>query len=405
MTMKRVSFIALSSILANTSANGFAFIQPSLCIQRFKSRSGSIVILPESSTILYATKKNKNRKQGKNRRSNNSNDSGSGFGSNDAKTNTATKTEVPSASVSVSKPSLLAEQEQQPRGIRAIREISTEPLIFTIDEFVSPETCIALKQQTDEEARLNFASLVASELFGGQWGANDGLRFNKSSSSDANNVNDEKSVGFSRFPEGLHVDINNGSIYRSVTLILYLNDVPVECGGATAFPLAGVEDGDLLLEAFTRLLKKGVGHTRGRAPEEGSPSSSNSNNGEYGVLLPSQEADALLLEEQQQTSSRRGVRVAPQAGRLCIFFSRTADGEIDPRSWHAGERLIGQVGDDHTVTEKQILTLFKEVSYGASIQHPEEYDTTSFENYLAPQIAAQREALQALARSHASYFL
>jgi len=203
------------------------------------------------------------------------------------------------------------------------------------------------------------------------------------------------------------VDTNNGSIYRSVTLILYLNDVPVECGGATVFPLAGMEDGDSLLEASTRLLKGGIGHTRGRASEEGSPKGEDG-----GVLLPSQEADALLLEQQQQqTSSRRGIWVAPQAGRLCIFFSRTADGEIDPRSWHAGERLVGrhcadgEVGDDDVVTEKQILTLFKEVSYGTSLQHPEEYDTTPFEDYLAPQITEQREALQALARSHAGFFI
>jgi len=356
----------------------------------FASRHHSIIVhQSKTMTRLHATKKNKKHKQGNARRSCINVISGNGFGSNNAESKSATRTEeIPSkfSAAPVSKSSLLSEQQEQPR-IRALRQLSTEPLIFTIDDFVSTGTCLALMQHENEEARLKFASQVASELFAGQWGKNDGLRFNKASSSDANN---KKSADHSCYPEGLHVDTNNDSIYRSVTLILYLNDVPVECGGATAFPLAGVEKGDSLLDASNRLLKGGVGHTRGRATEEGL-----SNGGECGVLLPSQEADALFLEQQkQQSSSRGGVCVAPQEGRLCIFFSRTSDGEIDPRSWHAGERLIGHHG---TITEKKILTLFKEVSYGTTLQHPED-ETESLEDYLAPQIAEQREAPQALAR-------
>ena len=56
-----------------------------------------------------------------------------------------------------------------------------------------------------------------------------------------------------------------------------------------------------------------------------------------------------------------------------IFFSRTDDGEIDPWSWHGGENIRAphvtdaqHTTDTHAapaVTEKHIMTLFKEVHY------------------------------------------
>jgi hypothetical protein len=272
--------------------------------------------------------------------------------------------------------------------IRALQKVSSEPLIFTIDDFVSAEACAALQnKEQSEEARLKFATLVAGELFAGQWGKNDGLRFNEASSSDANN--DELSE-CSNSPEGLHVDTNNESTFRSVTAILYLNDVKSECGGATVFPLANAKDDDPALVAAKRLLEDRIAHTRGAA-------------GSTGFVMPSQEADALLLEQTVGASpSRSGLSIQPQAGRLCVFFSRTADGEVDPRSWHGGERLKRDFECGDKTTEKRILTLFKEVYYGKL--HPETYDT-SFEAYLAPQIAEQRQALQVLAQSHASFFV
>jgi 2OG-Fe(II) oxygenase superfamily len=269
--------------------------------------------------------------------------------------------------------------------IRALRQLCDAPLIFSIDDFVTAETCAELLQNNDqeraEEARLQFATLVASELFAGQWGVNDGLRYNTASSSDANNDISE----LSSLPEGLHVDTNNNSIFRSVTVILYLNDVAAECGGATVFPLANAKDHNPVLTAARRLMVDQIAHTRGAA-------------GSTGVMV-SHEADASLLEG-SVADTERGLRIQPQAGRLCIFFSRDAHGEIDPRSWHGGERLRNNVGN--VATDKHILTLFKEVYYGTL--RPETYDT-SFEQYLAPQIAEQRTALQHLAQTHAGCFV
>lgn len=273
--------------------------------------------------------------------------------------------------------------EAKPRGIRALRQVSSTPLVFTIDNFVDADLCAALDGAGDtQDARLQFALSIAGELFAGQWGPNDGLRFNQASSSDANN--DISSL--STCPEGLHVDTNNDSIFRSVTAILYLNDISSECGGATIFPLANVAEADPIIAAAQRLLGEQIAHTRGAASSTG--------------ILPARGADAALLEERVGTLD--GLRIQPEAGRLCIFFSRMDNGEIDPRSWHGGERLCPELSvDGEMAIEKRILTLFKEVHYGKA--HPGEYDTT-FESYLAPQIKEQRRMLQDLAQSHAQFF-
>ena len=111
----------------------------------------------------------------------------------------------------------------------------------------------------------------------------------------------------------------------------------------------------------------------------------------------------------------------PRAGSLLIFFSRTADGEIDPRSWHGGERLRplpsrtsseavpvhareahGEAAPSASaVTEKRILTLFKEVDYANTLRWPAGCGSQTFESYLAPQIAEQRRHLQELAEVYA----
>jgi hypothetical protein len=170
-----------------------------------------------------------------------------------------------------------------------------------------------------------------------------------------------------------------------VTAILYLNDVAAACGGATVFPLANAEDDSPALASARRLMGAGLAHTRGARGSSG--------------LVGSNEDDAALLE--LAMGEIQGVRIQPQIGRLCVFFTRNSKGEIDPRSWHGGERLSGSP-DDHESTDKHILTLFKEVHYGQP--HPVVFET-SLEGYLAPQIAAQRRFLTILASSHAPYFI
>jgi hypothetical protein len=240
------------------------------------------------------------------------------------------------------------------------------------------------RPDSSTDSQLAFANRVSSTLFGGQWGVYDGLRFNCASSEDANN----DAVGeTSSYPDGVHVDTNNECSFRSVTVILYLNDVQ-DGSGATVFPLARALETDPALAASRRLLEERIGHTRscGAVRRAGAARAD----------------DAELLEA--RVSGGHGandttLRIQPKAGRLCIFFTRLDDGSIDPYSWHGGERLRqSQSSSDTSKPEaavKRILTLFKEVYYGASTA-PQSTETT-FEAFLAPQVRAQRVALRAMA--------
>ena len=269
------------------------------------------------------------------------------------------------------------------KRIRALRQVSSNPLVFTIDDFVDETTCAALLQSPDasKDAQLHFATLVAGELFAGQWGAKDGIRFNSASSTDANN----DVAAHVSYPDGLHVDTNNEATYRSVTMILYLNDVDEAHGGATIFPIADAAADDPAVTAAATLLNGGVTHTRGAVTAGG-------------VVPAELERDGMTLEARVDDSI---LKIQPQAGRLCIFFSRTSDGAIDPYSWHGGERLRGEG------TGKHILTLFKEVHYGAGgpVRDPSDTTAGSFEAFLAPQVAEQRRYLEELAKAHEPYFV
>mmetsp|Transcript_68789 Transcript_68789/g.138293 ORF Transcript_68789/g.138293 Transcript_68789/m.138293 type:complete len:423 (-) Transcript_68789:17-1285(-) len=307
---------------------------------------------------------------------------------------------------------------------RGLRQVSSQPLVFTIDDFVDAAMCEALlspDSSTDEQAA--FAALVAGELFAGQWGVNDRQRFNNASSSDRNN----DASALVSYPSGLHVDTNNEATRRSVTMILYLTDVSPACGGATCFPIADAPDNDSAVLSAKALLKEGVTHTRGAVTAGGT------------VPAFLHEAAAMLEARHSvddgAASGGGGLRIQPRAGRLCVFFSRTADGEVDPRSWHGGERLRPNIPDGPpasappalsaaegsgsevsgavlsavegrggseekgggggaaAVTEKRILTLFKEVHYGAGAGNVLAWDgqEANLGAFLAPQVSKQRQ--------------
>jgi hypothetical protein len=268
-------------------------------------------------------------------------------------------------------------------------QISSTPLMFTIDEFMDAESCATQAEttETSQAFQLEFRQQVATLLFNGQSSFRDGLRFNYASSSDhCNNNNNNNNDIF--FPDGLHMDTNHECIFRHVTCILYLNDVPPQYGGATCFPLARTYENDPALLASRRLLAEKISHTRS-----------------CGIVRRSgekRETDAKLLETRvgnnfmKNPSLETAIKIQPKAGRLLLFFSRTADGKNDPRAWHGGERLLDRRVDfnnntgETLVTEKRILTLFKQVDYG--IDNPTAIQST-FEAYLSPQILEQRQSL------------
>ena len=151
------------------------------------------------------------------------------------------------------------------------------------------------------------------------------------------------------FPDGLHVDTNNGHFFRHLSALLYLttND-----NGATIFPLAKdlskqeAENPSISMESLKaeraahRLIRGDIQHTKTETRD----------------LYD----DCRTLEETAMRvykgESTVGVRVVPKAGHLCVFCNIDANtGLADPMSFHAGEALLGET------QRKAVLTFFKEI--------------------------------------------
>jgi hypothetical protein len=146
------------------------------------------------------------------------------------------------------------------------------------------------------------------------------------------------------FPDGLHVDTNNGKHFRHITALLYLttND-----NGATTFPLAwkGERTNRVMSEvvnAAQTLLDSNVTHTFDESQSE-----------ENRKLSMSLERAGEQLYKEESGDEYMGLRVLPSAGMLCVFSNVLENGQPDPLSFHGGE-----AGNDD---EKVLLTIFKEI--------------------------------------------
>jgi len=274
---------------------------------------------------------------------------------------------------------LLFRKNALPVPKQRLIQISSSPLIFTIDDFIDPDLCRQVQSDGSGCFDLLYPEKLADLVFGGQESAMDGLLFNAPNSQEHDRAFAAQPSSNNNYPDGLHMDTNGQCLFRYVTCILYLNDIPKECGGATVFPLARCLAHDPALIAARRLLEEKIPHTRSRS-----------------VALAGLEPAAQLLESRVgsnfvlDTAQETTIQIQPQAGRLLIFFSRDDHGKEDPRAWHAGERIRGMAG---AVTEKRILTLFKEVDY-TDTSHEHSRVETTFENYLAPLIKEQRDLLK-----------
>ena len=269
---------------------------------------------------------------------------------------------------------------------RTLVRVSKNPLIFTMDDFLDPVACSRVDSKGSGCFELYYPENVSDRLFNKQESEMDSLLFRHSTSTEHN----EKPNAGLYYPDGVHMDTTNSCMFRHVTAILYLNDIPnTECGGGTVFPLARALPNDPALLASRRLLSEKISHTRSKAA--------------VGDLA----ADANLLESRIGTNfakdphTETAIRIQPKAGRLLIFFSRDCNGKEDPRAWHAGERIKDNPVDN-SVTEKRILNLFKQVDYNNDgltngRAQPSRAQTT-FEEYLAPQIQEQQQWLQAIAQ-------
>lgn len=157
-----------------------------------------------------------------------------------------------------------------------------------------------------------------------------------------------------RFPSGLHVDVNGGKPRRFASAILYLTTPTA--GGQTVFPLAEPagfqvaqpdERRTAALCASSQLLKVGTYHT------------GNSRRAAARTLESVAKATpttATAPTSASHVASANGVCSRARAGNLLVFWTRGPGGEVDCRSWHAGEEL-GHASH----VEKWILRKFKEV--------------------------------------------
>jgi hypothetical protein len=223
-------------------------------------------------------------------------------------------------------------------------------------------------------------------------------------------MRDPTRLGAALLPDGLHVDTNNGQLFRHVTAILYLTDAPRRetalpgprhatrggmmrnrgtgvAGGGTTFPLAVSpgkkrshdRPGHNLREAASRLLERGIAHTKGDVSEyaasEGRVLESAGldvfygDNANYLSGLNGEHYDYSI-----NTKESAGVRVMPEAGKLIYFHNVDDAGLPDPRSFHGGEELLALLpaalldaarhasrSAAGTGAEKIILVFFKEI--------------------------------------------
>merc|ERR1712232_878405 len=87
------------------------------------------------------------------------------------------------------------------------------------------------------------------------------------------------------------------------------------------------------------------------------------------------------LEGATRSSMCRGLQVHPREGRLLLFFTRDADGQVDPYSWH-GASAVGANG-----APKFTAQVFKEVPpLPAELSTAGNLADEGFESYIQTRI-------------------
>jgi len=138
---------------------------------------------------------------------------------------------------------------------------------------------------------------------------------------------------------GLHVDTNQAQ-WRFCTAIIYLSSLTEGLsGGETIFPAAlplseglPTEDEEEAIDAAGCLLDLGLEHTDKALNVPASD-----------ILSPAQSAKAVEAATkllQAASPAGTGLRVKPEEGSVCIFWTRQDDGEVDRFSFHGGAPVV-----------------------------------------------------------------
>lgn len=140
---------------------------------------------------------------------------------------------------------------------------------------------------------------------------------------------------------GLHVDQNNGNTSRWATVLVYLNSLTEECGGATVWPCAGDATKDDVVHAGVELLQTGFTSTSEAC-------SIDVQDGEVEVsMVDGTDAASRLLADiapnplkSTQPICTSGIALTPCAGTAVCFYSTDRYGTPDPRSWHGKHYFV-----------------------------------------------------------------
>lgn len=219
--------------------------------------------------------------------------------------------------------------------------VSRDPLILVVPLFLAPASCVRLRQLCMESEKEAVTKLRPSD----DWTDNDKRLVDAVDAAIAELTGQPPPEGEDLLLPllthaapmrdspvkrplrvGLHVDNNGACVRRYTAAIIYLSN-PV--GGQTDFPLAapgcpasprlpvqwGPAASEEVLAAGRGLLEHGVLHTKG-------------------AREPPQDALASCLLSAAEAGS--GVAAEAREGSLVLFWCRRADGEMCPRSWHAG---------------------------------------------------------------------
>jgi hypothetical protein len=200
-------------------------------------------------------------------------------------------------------------------------------------------------------------------------------------------------------PDGLHVDTNNGYLFRYLTVLVYLT-TSHHGHGATTFPLVNVvkknvnnysksvsghedEDDASLLESAKRLLDANVMHTKSEQAGLTRELQDCQDTLEQAAIALKRNHDHLPQQRNNSSQSptsapptdmSMGLRVVPQAGHCTVFSSiLTKDGTPDPRSWHGSEHVY--------CDKKQVLSFFYEIPSSAKITSQRQFGQECHKRY------------------------
>jgi hypothetical protein len=137
-------------------------------------------------------------------------------------------------------------------------------------------------------------------------------------------------------------NITDGRAYtltdRAATILIYLRTMPQGGGGNTSFPLLDRFGNVLSKESLRLIRRKNLNNDRQKKKKK---EKEKDNDGD-------EEEETIPVEHSCDPNDH--LTIAPEAGKLLIFYDMKEDGSFEPKSSHAGCSVLGDV-PKYTVTK------------------------------------------------------